>query len=510
MTDRHLELAPPPDDDTGHPTMPRDDDAERQTLGAILHGDRWAIDAVTTRLTGADYYQPRHATIHDAAVHLYSRGTTPEPAAITAHLRATNNLTRAGGEAYIHELYQGLVVAANADYHADNIHALATRRRAITALDQAKARLLTPSDTDTTTLVEDLRNTIDTIPLRPPGVDDTTTQHPWAPVDFDAILDGDLDSPKATVLKRRDGKLLLYPYAVHSISGEPSSLKTWIALLAAVQELEHGNPVVMIDFEDRPQSVATRLLQIGARPEQLRDPHLWRYIRPDIALDEHGARHLTTAVAGATLAIIDGVTEAMSLHGMSVNDNDDVAKYIHMLPKRVADLGPATLQIDHVTKDSDSRGRYAIGGQHKLAAVTGTAMKAVVVRSGGKGQHAIVNVVLDKDKHGDVGPTGLTVAEFHLDDTQAGYTSAWLDEPQSSYDDDGHFRPTTLMRRVSDYLDLTGRAASMREIRQGVKGNNSSIALAVDTLVREGHIRVEEGSRGAVMHHLITRFEEGS
>lgn len=137
-------------------------------------------------------------------------------------------------------------------------------------------------------------------------------------------------------------------------------------------------------------------------------------------------------------------------------------------------------------------------------------MKAVVVRSGGKGEHAIVKVVLDKDKHGDVGPTGLTVAEFHLDDTQGGYTSAWLDHPTSNFDDDGHFRPTTLMRRVSDYLDMTGRAASMREIRQGVKGNNSSIATAVDTLVREGHIRLETGARGAVMHHLVTRFEEGS
>lgn len=510
---RHLEPAPPVDDD-GAPAPPNDIAAERACLGAMLRGDREAIDAVTTTITGADYYQPKHELIHDAIVWHYSRGTIPDPLVVNDRLRDTGDLKRAGGTAYLHELTQGVVVTANADYYADIVHETATRRRLIqlgTRITQTGYSLgLAGAEYTPESLIESARQQLDTIPLRPAGVDEDTTTHPWTPVDFDAILDGDLEAPKATALARRDGKHLLYPYAVHSISGEPGSLKTWIAMLAAVQELEQGNPVVMIDFEDRPQSVATRLLQIGARPEHLRDRHLWRYIRPDIALDDNGARHLTQAVTGATLAIIDGVTEAMSLHGMSVNDNDDVARYIHMLPKRVADLGPATLQIDHVTKDSDSRGRYAIGGQHKLAAVTGTAMKAVVVRSGGKGEHAVVKVVLDKDKHGDVGPTGLTVAEFHLDDTQPGYTSAWLDHPTTSVDENGQFRPTILMRRVSDYLLGLPRAASMRDIRQGVKGNSQSIADAVDALVREGHIRVEDGPRGAVMHHLVTAFEEPS
>ena len=263
----------------------------------------------------------------------------------------------------------------------------------------------------------------------------------------------------------------------------------------------------MIDFEDRAESVAARLLQLGANPDHLRDATRWRYVRPDVALDPTGAHRLDAAVEHCTIAVIDGVTEVMNLHGMSINDNDDVARYVQMLPRRIADHGPAVLQIDHVTKDSDTRGRYAIGGQHKLASITGTAMKAVIVRSGGRGEHGVIKLVLDKDKHGDVGPSGHTVAEFHLDDTTPGQTYAWLDHPTASVDEDGHFRPTTLMTRVSDYLATRGGSTGAA-IRAGVKGKNESIAEAVDCLIREGYIRTEPAPRGGVFHHLVEPFQD--
>ena len=201
MTDRHLRAIP--DDDT-NPAMPHDDDAERQALGAMLTGDRWALDAVTNILTGADYYQPRHELIHDACVHLYARGTTPEPTAVITRLRDTKNLARAGGPAYIHEIYQGLVTAANADYHADSVHALATRRRALTALDAAKARLLTPSDDHSPHLLDRLRADLDGIPLRPPGVEDEQQRPGQTIDDFLAGEDDPYDWLIPDLLERTD------------------------------------------------------------------------------------------------------------------------------------------------------------------------------------------------------------------------------------------------------------------------------------------------------------------
>lgn len=513
-----LDEPPPPEDHHQIPREPRPDPtappsnhhAEQAVLGAMLFNRDAAVE-ITAAIDGHHFYYPRHETIYDAIRRRVARLDPIDRHHLANDLRDRGDLTRCGGTVYLDELYQqGIAVPVDSALHyTEEVRRTAARRRLVEAGQRIIALGYTPSDTPPGELHATALNTLerDHILQPVPGVDDNTT-HPWAPMDFAAIVDGDLTSPQATTLARRDGKHLLYPYSVHSIAGEPGALKTWVALLGIVQELDAGNNVALIDFEDRGQSVAARLLQIGADPQHLRDPTRWRYLRPDVALDATGTSHLDRAVAGCTLVVIDGVTEAMSIHGMSVNDNDDVARFIHLLPRRIADTGPAVLQVDHVTKDSETRGRYAIGGQHKLAAITGTAMKALVVRSGGRGEHGIVKVVLDKDKHGDVGPSGATIAEFHLDDTTPGKTYAWLDHPTRSVDDDGHFRPTILMKRVSDYLLAVPRACSLREIRQGVKGNAASIAQAVDALVREGHIRIEQGPNRAVMHHLVTAFEE--
>lgn len=501
MTDRHLELAPPPPDHPTTHTPPHDTDAERQALAAMLYGDKQALHDVTTTITANDYYHPRHELIHQAITHLYARGITPDPTTVTNQLRDTGNLTRAGGHTYLTDLIQDLITPANAGYHADTILENATRRRILTTLDQARATLLTPNDTTPTQLLNHTRTLLDNIPTTPPGVDPTTTHHPWQPIDPTPVLDGTWNPPQATILTRRDGKHLLYPGAVHSIAGEPGSLKTWVALIATVQQLAAGNNVAMLDFEDNIGPVITRLQALGAHPNHIRTH--FRYLRPDTALDDTGQTHLLAATHDTTLTIIDGITEAMSIHGMSINDNDDVARFLNLLPRKIADQCPAVLQIDHVTKATDTRGRYAIGGQHKLAAITGTALKAVVVKALAKGDRGQVKLVIDKDKHGDVGPAGTTIADLHIDATNpTGTLLAWLEPPGRSTDEEGHFRPTILMGRVSELLDTHG-GLTMRGIRDMVRGKNTAISEAVHALTREGYIRVENG-----YYHSVEPYRE--
>jgi DNA-binding MarR family transcriptional regulator len=83
----------------------------------------------------------------------------------------------------------------------------------------------------------------------------------------------------------------------------------------------------------------------------------------------------------------------------------------------------------------------------------------------------------------------------------------WLETPQESHDEDGNFRPTVLMKRVSEYLERSP-GGSLRAIRMAVKGKGASIDIAVETLIREGYIRVEKGTRDASFHFLIRPFDD--
>ena len=502
---------PPEPGDVG-PIPPNDPTAEQAVLGAMLR-DRQTVLEVTELLDDHHFYSPRNELIYNTIRRRMGRLEPIDPHLVADDLRRTGNLNRCGGHAYLAELHNhGIAVPTDAAlYYAEILRDLAGRRRLIAAGQRITQLGYTPSDQPLpdlhTTALEQLDR--DTILTPIPGVDDDTPNHPWAPLDLDDILSGDTAGATATIGRRRDGKHLIYPGAIHSISGEPGGGKTWFGLIVAAQELDLGNTITIIDFEDRPQTHVARLRALGITDDTLRNQ--FRYIRPHTALDPTGWAHLDNGVRDSTLVIVDGITEAMTLHGLSLMDNEDVARWIALIPRRVADLGPAVLQVDHVVKNSDSRGRYAIGGQHKLAAIDGVAYKLITIKSFGQGNNGHAKLVIDKDRHGDVGPNGITAADIHLDATsQDGSLYAWLDHPTASVDDEGNFRPTILMKRVSEHMLVTPHPLSLNDIKKGVKGNAASIADAVDALVREGHIRVENGPRGAAMHHLITAFEAAS
>ncbi|WP_068325018.1 DnaB-like helicase N-terminal domain-containing protein [Janibacter terrae] len=505
---RHL--TPVPDNGTTRDlTPPNNQDAERAVLGALLTGNHTALTDVTTTIAAHDHYRPSHELIHDAIEHLWSRGEPVDTITIGDHLQRTQQLDRAGGRAYLAELLTNAPVPETAGYHARIVAEHATRRRVLKLADRLRATALTPGDLDLDDLTTRTTTELAHLPPRIPGVDADTPDDPWAPIDLaDLIAHGDMAGPTATLVTRRDGKNLLYPGAIHSISGEPGSGKSWFALVAVAQEITNGHDVLYVDFEDRPQTLIARLRSLKC-PDHLITRHV-RYIRPHVALDPAAATRLDAHASGTTLAVVDGITEAMTLHGLSLMDNEDVARWLALIPHRLAAHGPAVLQIDHVVKNSDSRGRYAIGGQHKLAGITGAAYKLLTVKSFGKQAHGHAKLVIDKDRHGDIGPNGTTVAELHMDATDLRENApirAWLDHPTQSVDDDGHFRPTTLMVRVSDFL-AKSNGVSGNAIRTGVRGKKDSIDDAIAALVAEGHIRLEDAPRGGSFHYLVTPFTD--
>ncbi|WP_067832509.1 hypothetical protein [Actinomadura kijaniata] len=158
-----------------------------------------------------------------------------------------------------------------------------------------------------------------------------------------------------------------------------------------------------------------------------------------------------------TLAVLDGITEAVSLHGLELKDNTDIATFGLILPRRIASQGPAVTTLDHVVKDRDGCGRYAIGGVHKLNIINGAAYTMENREPFGTGITGRSGLYIAKDRPGQLrrhavhSAGGMRwFADLKLASHPKGFVEAELEAPNAG--DRKPFRPTALMAKISDAL----------------------------------------------------------
>ena len=327
----------------------------------------------------------------------------------------------------------------------------------------------------------------------------------WAPIPLDAVLNGEDGETRPSMLARTDGRCLLYPARVHALHAEPEALKTWLALKACSERLAAGETVIYVDFEDSPANVVQRLLDLGVSPAVIATGFV--YIRPDEPLAPAAMQDLDQALSvDPTLAVIDGVTEAFSRQGLNPLDNSDVATWLDLLPRKFARAGMAVLTLDHVVKDREQRGRYAIGAQHKLAGVD-VAYSLKVLQPFARGRDGLVSINVQKDRPGRVREfaTDGQVALLHAISGPDGSVRIKL-EPPEHVAAGATFRPTVLMERVSQAVEATP-GLSKRAIRTTVTGKNDAKDLALELLISEHYIETRTDGQ-ASRHHSLKPYRE--
>lgn len=323
----------------------------------------------------------------------------------------------------------------------------------------------------------------------------------WQPLDLSTI---DAETIRPTYLKRTDGNCLLYPGRFHWIQGESESLKSWIAQIAVAEVLADGGRGAYVDFEDHASTVVARLLALGVSREVLNDPTRFVYIRPDETVT--GDEAWTDLYAALDLApldvvVFDGVTEAMTSEDLNPNDNKDVAAWVRLLARPVADhTGAAVVIIDHVTKSKEGRNGYAIGGQHKKAVVDGAAYLVEVVRpfapvtAGMEPQTGMATIRIVKDKPGRVRSVSINglAATVELTSWPDGGVT-WELTTTGVAQDHG------LRQRIAQLL-TNAPGSPKRAIRD--LGNSDALDAAVASMVADGHILVE--IKGSAHLHYLT------
>lgn len=335
----------------------------------------------------------------------------------------------------------------------------------------------------------------------------------WTPVDLTDALAGVDVAPPAR-LARTDGIHLLYAGRTHGFAGESESCKSWAALLAAAQEINAGNPVLWIDFEDDDRGIVARLLALGATPTTINT--LFTYVRPEEPLRAHDGRitaggtdfATTITLRAWTLIVIDGVTEAMVTEGLDINSNADVATWNRLLPKRCASTGAAVVMVDHVTKSSETRGRYALGAQHKLAGLTGAQYVFDTERPFSRASHdpitGIVRITVTKDRPGHVRSRADDGVIARLELTSypdGGVTAALVAPDQVTAPLD-----VALAARIAEYL-TTYPGATQNKIEANVDGKTPRIRAAIQAMVSNEWVTVVPKGQSH-LHHLTPEGEE--
>lgn len=343
----------------------------------------------------------------------------------------------------------------------------------------------------------------------------------WEAVDLEPFLNGDRVSPQPAVgISRSDGLKLLYPGREHAIYGETEAGKSWFVLECAAVEMRMGRDVVYIHFEEGdPASTIERLRLLGVADDDIR-AHL-RFVAP--ARPGRPGWLAELLDPPPVLVCLDGVNEAMSLHGDDSMSTDGAATFRRNLIKPCLAVGAATISCDHVTKSSEGRGRYAIGSAHKVAAIDGAAFMVENIEPFGRGLRGASSVFVTKDRPGQLRahgkPTaipGKTLVGVLTVDATGGspdFLVMWAPKAESGNGagpDAGKATWTLneIADMVYDTVAATGSVDSRRtlvaKMRQaGHMFRDQAIRDAADILVVSGRLEEVPGRRGAIGYRAV-------
>ena len=338
------------------------------------------------------------------------------------------------------------------------------------------------------------------VTLRDENEEPTTST--WLPEFINS--DNIFDEPEPSILARADGNRIFYAGKINALFGESESGKTWIALEAVRQELDKGNAVFYLDFEDSVRGIYNRLNTLGA---DLRHFKTFLYSNPSEPLTAGAREALLTKIDQykPSLIVLDGVNAAMNVMGLDLEKNKDATSFSQEVLRPMRLHNAAILTIDHVTKSKDNRGNYAIGAQAKRADIDGCAVAVEVEIAFGRGIDGCLVLKVTKDRPGFVRAIcqeGKNLGVANIKALPTGNIKITLEGATAEV-----MTLEKKMEQVSNFMSEHGVEMGKNEIatrlrKDGLSIGNDNIKVILDSLVNRRCLSVRK-----VGQKLLYRFE---
>jgi replicative DNA helicase len=256
-----------PQGSRGDRVPPHDLLAEQSAIGGVLLSKDAVADVIET-VRGVDFYIPKHETIFDAVMTLYSHGEPTDVIAVTDELTKTGQLGRAGGAEYLHTLTALVPTAANAGFYASIVAEKAVLRRLV----EAGTRIVQMGYASEGEVVDLVNNAQAEIYAVTGGVE----SEDYVPL-TEAVTTA-IDEIEAA--RGRDGQMIgvptgfaeldeltngLHPGQLIIIAARPAIGKSTLGLdIARAAAIKHDLPTIVFSLEMGRSEIAMRLLSAEA------------------------------------------------------------------------------------------------------------------------------------------------------------------------------------------------------------------------------------------------------
>ncbi len=294
---------------------------------------------------------------------------------------------------------------------------------------------------------------------------------------------------------------LVYPGKRHVFSGPPESAKTLAAYCILIQVVRMGGKAILIDFEMGGYDARQRLRELGATPDEI---DRIAYIEPDERANVDRIANLIDLQPD--LVVIDAAAGIYSLEGLDDNKRGDVEKISALYIRAFWRNSIATILLDHVVKDGEARGRFAIGSERKLGGAD-VHMGFDTISPISRGSSGKYKISTHKDRGGYLKRGHL--ADLQLDSDPDTHNITWaFTEAVLTTDSQGHKRFTINMERISKLLEGMTQPMGVGEVKRELGGKSEYVSKAVTSLVDESYVRQEDGPNSSKLLTSLKPYRE--
>ena len=279
-----------------------------------------------------------------------------------------------------------------------------------------------------------------------------------------------------------------------------------LAIIAISEELKASNHAAWIDCDRMgAPDLLERLRQLGVTDDQVRE-HM-TYYAPTTEGTQEDVDELATRLREkqARLCVIDAFDPALALFNLDPNSTIDVDNLFHALIHPLSQTGAAIVIIDHVAKNTESRGMFSIGSQRKTSAVD-VAIGVETIGNGiSRGREGRAKIKIHRDRRGfsRAGTYGNLVINSYPNGVLT-----WRIDKEPDHPAGEAFRFTGIMEKISRYLEDQPDNPSKNSIEKAIDTKAVHTRAALTTLSDEGFVKFIDGPRNATLVSLQKAYRQ--